>query len=274
MSPSERLSHLLSSTRPLVSKLGLYLEPAFIIIGTQKGGTSSLYRYLALHPDVRGAARKEMHFFDRHYTLGSDWYRSQFPIGLGRSKAVTGEATPYYMFHPEIPHRVAGALPNVKLIVLLRDPVDRAYSHYQHTVRHHVQIPTFEEALEIEQRLFAERRSDVSFYDDEMCHRHSYAIRGRYVDQLTRWYDVFPREQLLVLRSEDLYREPAEHFNIVLDFIGLEEWAPKRFATYNEGGYSQQEISGQTRAALRSYYRPYNKRLSELLSMDFSAWDR
>src|SRR6188508_1226206 len=103
--------------------------PTFMIIGTQKGGTTSLHRYLDKHPDVTMALKKEVHFFDSFYFKGSDWYLAHFPL---RSEAAqTGEASPTYIFHPEAPRRVYDAFPQVKLIALLRNPVDRAYSHHQ-----------------------------------------------------------------------------------------------------------------------------------------------
>ena len=120
--------------------------PSFLIIGAQRAGTTSLFRYLLAHPDVAGPSGgdaavwwvKETHFFDEKYSKGLDWYRSFFPLDATRQRRrkrghdlLAGEATPYYMFHPAVPARAAATLPDVRLIALLRDPVERAYSHYQ-----------------------------------------------------------------------------------------------------------------------------------------------
>src|SRR2546423_13513556 len=114
--------------------------PDFLIIGGQKCGTTSLYYYLIEHPNIAPAVRKQMHFFDNRFKKGFGWYKSNFPTifskwyktFLHKQKFVSGEATPYYLFHPLAASRVHQFLPDVKLIVLLRNPVNRAYSHYNH----------------------------------------------------------------------------------------------------------------------------------------------
>src|SRR5579885_2674785 len=118
------------------------LLPDFIIIGTQRGGTTSLYAYLGQHPQIAPAVIKEVHFFDNNYERGVGWYRTQFPFlieksiakNIGQQNFITGEASPYYLFHPHVPERAAKVVPGAKLIVLLRNPIDRAYSHYYHEV--------------------------------------------------------------------------------------------------------------------------------------------
>ena len=117
--------------------------PDFLLLGAQKAGSTSLYVHLMQHPQIIGVARKELHFFDYKSALGSWWYRTNFPTkaemaqrsaALGKP-VLTGEASPYYLFHPHAARRIARLLPDVKLIALLRNPVDRAFSHYHHEVR-------------------------------------------------------------------------------------------------------------------------------------------
>src|SRR5436189_26280 len=118
--------------------------PDFLILGAQKAGTTALYAYLRWHPQVTGPSFKEVSFFDRHYARGERWYRAHLPV---RRRAVVGEASPSYLFHPLAPERVARMLPEARLIALLRNPVDRAFSHYQHEVALGREQLSFEDAL-------------------------------------------------------------------------------------------------------------------------------
>ncbi len=255
--------------------------PDFIIIGAMRGGTTSLYMYLNQHPSVARAFRKEVHFFDLGYWRGLNWYRAHFPSllhghieGLSwRRYLVTGESTPYYMFHPLAPKRIAETLPHVKLIVLLRNPVDRAYSHYWHAVNMGRENLSFEEALRSEpERLRGERKRLV---DDEGYHSpayqtYSYLARGVYVEQLERWKALFREEQILILCSEEFFEDPQAGLTQVFGFLGLEVRPLKGLRRYNEIRYPRMDPS--LRARLEEYFRPHNLRLYEYLGRDF-GWD-
>lgn len=244
--------------------------PEFLIIGAQRGGTTSLYDYLTQHPRVAAAKRKEVHYFDLRYANGIGWYRSQFPWWLNiRRSMITGEGSPYYIFHPEVPDRVRETLPGVKIIVLLRDPVERALSHYQLIRRREREPLSFEEAMRAEpQRLAgeAERLRDPNYRS--FAHQHqSYLSRGIYVDQLVEWKARFPWERFLVMKSEDLFADPAATLRRTLEFLGLE---PIELATYearNQATY-ERKLDPETLAYLEDYYRPHNRRLYELLGSD------
>jgi hypothetical protein len=129
--------------------------PDFLIVGAAKAGTTSLYNYLIQHPKIDGAVRKEVHYFDRDYDKTIDYYRSCFPSLSQPNDHITGEATPYYLFHPYAPERIHKTMPFTKIIILLRNPIDRAYSHYNFTVRYHGDPLTFEEAVEKEEERLA-----------------------------------------------------------------------------------------------------------------------
>jgi hypothetical protein len=237
--------------------------PDFVIIGAQKAGTTSLYRYLTGHPNVGGATKKEVHFFDRSYDKGMDWYLAHFPE---RGEfTVVGESSPSYLFHPDVPERLRRTLPHAKLIVLLRNPVDRAYSQYQMRLRR-VGEDSFEEAIDEE---LTRLPSNGELPGPEKGH-HAYLPRGVYADQLRRWLAVFPREQFLVLHSEAFFARPDEGLLRTLAFLGLPHWSPAEFEVHNPGAYL--EMNPATRRRLQEFYAPHNHRLYELLDWDF-GWN-
>jgi hypothetical protein len=256
--------------------------PDFIIIGAQKGGTTSLYEYLSQHPDVAPALRKEIHFFDEHYNKGLAWYRSFFPTSAAFDQHLrtrgqrlqTGEATPYYLFHPLAPERVHGTLPGAKLIVMLRDPVSRAYSHYQHMRSHGREPLSFSEAVEEEhKRLWSGHHQTV---DDPRngvrSHQlFSYVSRGFYGSQIREWLRLFERSQFLFLKSEDLYARPVEVLERTGKFLGLRSFEWKASRVFNQGRYHA-KIEPAMQRYLQELYRAPNRELAQLLGSDFD-WD-
>ena len=229
--------------------------PDFVIIGAQKGGTSFLYYLLTLHPLVEPAARKELHFFDQpeHFDNGAEWYRRCFPRLSSKDgqRSITGEATPYYLFDPPVAKRMAEIVPKARLIALLRNPIDRAYSHYQMQVKRGTEPRTFEEAIEQQ--------------------HSSYVSRGIYVDQLLRWFEFFSKEQMLILKSEDFFERPLETLKVVLTFLDLPDWQPEasELQQRRHTGTYRQEMDPSTRRRLEAYFEPYNQRLYECLDVDF-----
>ncbi len=253
--------------------------PDFLIIGAMRGGTTTLYHYLVRHPRVAGAVLdKEVHFFDLHHDRGERWYRARFPRrsalarrarGAGGAIRV-GEATPYYLFHPLVPARVAEMLPSARVIAMLRDPVERAWSHYRHEVDLGYETLGFDEAIDAEEERLAgaEARLVTDPSAQSSAHQHhSYLARGRYAEQLERWFDAMPRERIFVMRSEDFYADPAVAFTGVLDFLGLPAWSPGAWRTLNAATSSG--LAPVTRARLRAYFEPHDRRLASLV-----GWDR
>lgn len=238
--------------------------PDFLVIGAQKAGTTALYAYLRWHPGITGPSWKEVSFFDRHWWRGEAWYRGQFPL---RPKGrLLGEASPSYLFHPLAPGRVRSLVPDVTLVALLRNPVDRAYSHYQHEVALGREPLSFEDALAAEEertrgeveRLVADPRAFSRAWWD-----HTYVARGRYAEQLERWLDVFPREQLLVLLSEELGEKPGETYASVLAFLGAAPHSLEGYPRVFEREYAPMRPA--TRAALAETFAEPNRRLEQLL---------
>lgn len=266
------------------------LLPDFLIIGAQRCGTSSLYYYMVEHPSIIPAYTKELHYFDEKYKNGLTWYRAQFPSMLHKYYVerirsldfLTGEASPYYLFHPLAPKRIARIMPQVKLIALLRNPVDRAYSQYWIEYGKHEKL-SFEEAIAAEEERVAgeveKMLKDESYISYN--HRHyTYLARGIYADQIQNWLHFFPKEQLLVLKSEDLYKDPAAVLKTTFDFLGLPGGnLNKEFKNYvrpHKKGYKFQfnhpKMLPETRQQLVEYFRQHNQRLSGLLRRDFS-WE-
>ncbi len=251
--------------------------PDFLIVGVMKGGTTSLYRYLAQHPDVLPPFRKEIKYFDCNYFKGPEWYRAHFPLRqkFTSGNKLTGEATPYYIFHPTAHERVASALPQVKSIIILRNPIDRAYSHYQHMVRVGREPLSFEDAIAAEpERLAgeAEKVAADSRYPTFMHLQYSYLGRSTYLPQIKRWHSLFPKERVLILHSEDLYHNPAVIMEQVQAFLGLNTWHPENngYDVFKEGSYEPMQPS--TRAKLAAHFKPQNEALYTYLDRDF-GWE-
>ena len=256
--------------------------PDFIIIGAAKCGTTSLYDNLTQHPSVAPALKKEIFFFDQNFRRDVAWYRAHFPTVLSKYYAkhvhrqdfVTGEATPRYIFHPHAPQRVFELVPTVKLIVLLRNPVDRAYSFYHQQVRHGYEMFSFGDAVEQEQeRLCGDREKMLAdeHYVSFNFQYYPYLSEGIYVDGLKAWMRFFRREQMLVLKGEDFYRHPSTIFKQVTDFLSLPGWEPKAYQKRNDAFYPKMETT--TRERLIDYFKPHNQRLYEFLGADL-GWDR
>lgn len=251
--------------------------PDFLIIGAQKAATTALYAYLRWHPGITGPSFKEVSFFDRHYARGPRWYRAHLPARprLWAAKRrhgewpLVGEASPSYLFHPQAAERVAAIMPHAKLIAVLRNPVDRAFSHYQHEVALGREELSFEDGLDAEaERMHGERErmADDPSYFSHAWWNYTYAARGRYAEQLERWFSVFPREQLLVLISEELLQEPAESYARTLEFLGARPHGLSSFPRIFARDYG--EMSPGTRERLEHEFAEPNRQLAELLGRD------
>ena len=265
---------------PLTAQIRLV--PDFIIIGAQKCGTTTLYTNLVKHPWIKPALEKEVHFFDAAYSKGLNWYRAHFPSTfykqyvwqVYRRTLVTGEASPYYIFYPHAPRRIFETLPQVKLIVLLRNPVDRAYSHYQHQIQRGRETLSFEAALEAEPERLAGEAAKILADGGYTSFNHvhfSYLARGIYADQLAAWREYFSPERMLILNSERFFADSPAVLNQVTGFLGLPAWQAAELKKRNRGQYEKMEPAA--RARLVDYFRPHNQRLYDLLGARFD-WDR
>lgn len=204
------------------------IAPSFLVLGAQRSGTTALYRYLTSHPRILPALRKEVHYFDFQYDKGRRWYLAHYPAATSRLKCdgrpVTGEATPYYLVHPLAPQRVWEFNPAMKLIVILRDPVERAFSHYNHEARQGVEPLSFRDAVAAETDRLSGADSllrRAPHYYSYSHHHFSYLDRGRYAYYLQSWLQCFPRRQLLLVKSEEMFRDADRVANEVFAFLEL-----------------------------------------------------
>jgi hypothetical protein len=253
--------------------------PDYIIVGAQKAGTTSLWAYLSEHPLVAAPITKEVSFFDVNFHRGINWYRMHFPHRerghaslAATGQIATGESTPYYMFHPLVPERIAATLPSVKIIILLRDPVDRAFSHYQLKIKRRHETLTFEEAIDAEAGRLAgehEKILDNPPYYSRAHDRFSYLARGLYLEQILRWQQLFPPDQLLILESGDLFRRTSEVFERTLDFLGIPPGQPRQFGNRYPGNYKE-KMSPAMQRKLAEYFSPHNERLYAHLGVRFN----
>jgi hypothetical protein len=258
------------------------LLPDYLIIGVAKGGTTTLAAWLNDHPFVAPAAQKEVHYFDYQYALGEDWYRSNFPTQRARDHFtsrhgrpfLTGEASPSYISHRWAPERIADALPDVKLIVALRNPVDRAYSQFQMSRRAGEEpLESFEAAVNAEgARLQPEldrSEADPGYYSGRLG-AWSYLLRSRYAEQLERWYRLFPSDRFHFVKTEDLAVAPGSTLESLATFLGLPERGRAEYPNFHVGEYAP--MPADMRRRLEEYFRPHNERLYELVGIDF-GWD-
>ncbi|MDJ0555855.1 MAG: sulfotransferase domain-containing protein [Microcoleaceae cyanobacterium MO_207.B10] len=261
--------------------------PSFIIIGAQKCGTTSLYNYMIEHPQILPASMKELHFFNWRSKLGNrqtaegvDWYLSQFPKIDSEKDFITGEATPDYLLDPYTPHKMFKLLPNVKLIVILRNPVDRAISQYYHnrSIKKRMMEPlSFIKAIEKEPERINNEKSKLMLDENyrSLFHRkYSYLERGLYIEQLERWMSIFARENFLILKSEDFFKNRDSTLRQVFNFLGLPHHQVTNKTKYNELNSKPfyKPIGQKIRSDLATYFKPYNQKLEEYLGMKFN-WD-
>jgi sulfotransferase family protein len=187
--------------------------PTFLIVGAMRSGTTALARYLGAHPDVFVPAEKELHFFDRNFERGVDWYASKF--ARARGEHAIGEATQTYMYDPGSVRRLSQVVPDARLIAILRDPVDRAYSHYWLNRARGLEPLSFADAIAIEPERLASG-------DRRQRYVYSYLDRGRYLGQLQLICEYFPRSSLQVLMFDDLCRDPARTFEEVCGHLNVD----------------------------------------------------
>jgi len=263
----------------------LHVEPDFIIVGAARAGTTGLLNQMRSHPGIHFCAREELHFFDveGRWNQGPGFYRRRFPrrsakaaaIRAGRGPALSGENSPYYLAHPDAPVRVRATLPDVRLIALLRDPTERAISHWNWRVNRQQETRGFEEVVEQELALLGDLPPGDPAYarveDDQWARRNrAYLARGIYLEQLQRWHAVFPRAQLLTLVSERYYADPATSMGRIWAHLDLPR-APVKEGVRN-ARRTKRSLDPVLVERVRAFFRPHNAALEAYLGEPLD-WD-
>ena len=247
--------------------------PHFLIIGAQKSGTTSLFSYLEQHSQILTSLWKEVHFFDLNYDKGASWYRSHFPVALRvRPGSRVGEASPYYLCHPHSPGRIHDLLPEVRLIAILRNPTERAISHYFHEVKNGREPLPIMKALQAEEgRISAEwqKMRQDEFYSSRAHQYFSYKQRGVYIQQLKSYWKYFDKEQLLALSSESLFRDPNKKLQEVFRFLGVDPNFIIEDTSAENISRNRTELSPAVYQYLDHFFRPYNEELYQHLGQAF-----
>jgi hypothetical protein len=257
--------------------------PHVILAGVQRSGTTALFEALYRLPNVERPRRgKGSHYFSYNYYRGWEWFQSQFPTTAwaDRVESKTGlplfcfDACPYYLFHPFAVERMAHALPDVKVMVMLRDPVRRAESHFHHSVSHGHEDLTFHDALDREDERIAgeidRMESDWSYWSHGHEH-HSYFSKGLYVEQLERLYRHYDKDQVMVIQSEEFYRDPNPVLADVTQWLGLPPVSLT--ASDDRNGHKYDKMDAEMRSHLIELYREPNERLYDLLGRRFDWLD-
>ncbi len=245
--------------------------PDMLIVGGQRCGTTTLFKALAQHNGFMGPTlRKGVHYFDLHPEQSIDWYRAHFPTRgaveaawrEGDGRVVVGESSPYYLWHPLTAARIARALPGVRVIALLRDPVERAYSAHAHELARGFETEPFERALELETERLAgeEERLRTQEAQRSLAHQHlAYVKRGEYIDQLERMSRAIGAENMLVLDSADFWAAPERDWPRVTEFLGLSDQA---VSLKRHNARSRAPMGDALRAQLDAHYQPFDERLA------------
>lgn len=243
------------------------MSPAYLIIGAQKAGTTFLHQELSRHPQVRHALTKEIHYLDDHFDRGLPWYLGHFGRMSG-PYAITGESSPGYLFHPHAPMRARTLLPGVRAIVLLRDPVSRAYSHFRHERRLGFEPEaSLARAIELEPLRTTheiERVAREPGYVSHAARHFTYVARGHYAPQIERWIGALGRSRVKIIMSSSLYERPRQVLDEVERFLGLDPWQPGVIGP-NDMANGGPPLDAGVERDLRERYRESDQHLRQLL---------
>ena len=243
-------------------------EPTFIIIGPMKTATSALYEYINKHPQVLPCIEKEVHFFSNNnkYPHGKDWYMAHFPLIPEGEGFITGEASPGYIVN-NVQKRVFDMFPHIKPIALIRNPVDRAFSHYQHNVKHGFERRSFEEAVSSELEVLESVENPAEAAKKWKWGLHpGYLLIGFYYYFLKQWLDIFPKEQFLIINNQDLLINPSGTMKQVFEFLEIPKHLETEYPKHYAGSYSP--MDGEIRKTLSDVFRPHTLKLEEYLNLD------
>ncbi|MCH8546484.1 MAG: sulfotransferase [Cryomorphaceae bacterium] len=248
-------------------------SPSFIIVGAQKSGTSTLYDMLAKHPKVYRNDKKELHFFDFNFNAGKEFYREQLMCPEGM---ITGEASPFYMYHPAVAARIAQMYPNIKLIFILRDPAERALSHYRMNAERGIEplSPLMALVTEEDRLLKAMQAGESWDTPDSTYQNFTYKSRGHYETQWMNFTRHFKRQQMFVMRMETLLAQPAECMKALTSFLNLpaHQWKNETLPHENSSSGIQADESF-AKEYLHYYFTPHREKLKAWVPLSVGSWN-
>ena len=250
--------------------------PDVIIVGAMKCGTSSLSAYLAQHPQLLRSLVKEVHFFDGGldsavdtFKEGHSRYRAYFPLKknmTAHSKAF--EASPSYLFNPLVPKRIFDCLPDTKIIVISRNPTDRAISHYFHEKRKgREKLPIMEAFKEEDKRL--KSVLETKDYKSNAFLHYSYKSRGLYKQQIDRYLKYFPKKQILILNSDELFCETNKTLRKVFEFVDVDLKFEVKDLKARHVSKNKSDVDPEVYAYLNSFFLPHNQAFYELIGESY-----
>ncbi|MBR8828225.1 MAG: sulfotransferase domain-containing protein [Gomphosphaeria aponina SAG 52.96 = DSM 107014] len=237
-------------------------KPNFIVFGSMRCGSSSLYKYLVAHPKIIQGLQKETWFFTRNFNEGKKWYFSHFPPLPENQGFITGEATVSYLYYNLVPKRIAKVVPNIKLIAILRNPVDRAISQYHHWVKLGLETKSLTETLASN---LEEIKRILKDNEETKSKQTNYLLSSVYIHYLKPWLAIFPREQLLVIPSEELFMNPRKTMNQIYEFLGVPGFELKKYDIYNATSYKS--LDEEKTRELKELFQPYNQELEDCLGV-------
>ncbi|MGB3404819.1 MAG: tetratricopeptide repeat protein [Microcoleaceae cyanobacterium] len=257
-------------------KRGKLQGPNFLIIGVMKCGTTALYDYIIQHPKVISSVVKEINTDglaqkSQKFKINRDYYLSFFPPIPENSDYITGEASPTYIHVSNTPKLVSNYFPHAKIMVILRNPVKRLISQYHFFVKKSKEMRSLEQILESEFKILSKEKDFHKITDEYARTNRWFLAHGLYVYFLEKWMSIIPKEQFLIVKSEDLSQSPATVMSQVFQFLDVPEYDSIQFPQKNKGTYSS-KINPDLLARLQDFYRPHNQRLEEFLGRKFD-WD-
>ena len=252
-------------------------NPSFYLIGMSSSGTSSFFMNFIKHPKIYPPVKKETRFFNQNFKRGFNWYKANFPLKvLMKKDQITGEGTPAYIDFSYVPERIKTFTPNAKFIVLLRNPIDRAFSIYNKRIQKGIETISFEEAIKLEYEIIKNNIHDDFYSDDtvflDLIKEENPRIslrRNLYYPKFKKWFKIFKYpEQFLFLDNEELKKNPEATYNRAFDFLGLDKFDIKNLATFNVNT-KKQKMKDSTRKWLEEFFKLHNERFYELLGKRF-----
>ena len=277
-----KIKHILKILKYIIIKRGYFgitspfrTIPNFIVIGVKRCGTTTLYEQLSEHPCIEKSAHDNLGFFNNNFELGMNWYKSHFVTNFRKKeierkygKFATYDVTSSYIQKKKTAQNIFKTLPNVKLILILRNPTDRAYSEYNQNIIDENESRDFTELIKQEiNEIQNMENGNLEFSSDKI----NLVKKGIYEKQISPWLEVFPRKQILIISTEEFGEKTTETYDKIFRFLELPEYKIKNKKRHRKGTY--EAMDDKTRKILDDFYESYNSKLFQKIEETF-RWNR